>query len=152
VILSSVMNIRKIKLLYVFLVIINLQSCKLEEEMLPHNASIINKIQSLKKEVKFKKDMSKIYFGTPNETIRIQAQNIIDDLLSQLLIASQQPLTELEFWSILEVSAKKLAQMDSEEMDRGLNYMEDIMSIYNIESSDGRLNDWRYGFNPENIN
>ena len=33
-------------------------------------------------------------------------------------------------------------------MDRGLSYMEEIMDIYKIESSEGRLNEWRYGFEP----
>jgi len=36
--------------------------------------------------------------------------------------------------------------MDSEEKDRALSYMEEIMDIYGIESSDGRLNKLRYGF------
>ncbi|ELJ8549638.1 DUF4844 domain-containing protein [Vibrio cholerae] len=33
-------------------------------------------------------------------------------------------------------------------MDRSLSYMEEIMDIYGIESSGGRLNTWRYGFDP----
>lgn len=33
-------------------------------------------------------------------------------------------------------------------MDRGLTYMEELMDIYGIESFDGRLNIWRYGFDP----
>ena len=49
---------------------------------------------------------------------------------------------------ILETTARRLSEMDSEEMDRGLAYMEEIMDIYGIKSSGGRLNEWRYGFDP----
>jgi hypothetical protein len=35
---------------------------------------------------------------------------------------------------------------DSEERDRILSYLEEIMEILGIESSHGLLNEWRYGF------
>ena len=57
-------------------------------------------------------------------------------------------LTEKVFWLTLKIAAKQLANMDSEEMERGISYMEVIMDIYKIESSDGRLSEWRYGFVP----
>ncbi|MGP4846274.1 DUF4844 domain-containing protein [Marinobacter sp. 1Y8] len=38
--------------------------------------------------------------------------------------------------------------MDSEEMDHAFSYMEDLMVVYGIQSSCGRLNQWRYGFDP----
>jgi hypothetical protein len=39
-------------------------------------------------------------------------------------------------------------QEDSRDCDRLLHYMEQIMDIIGIESSDGLLNEWRYGFDP----
>jgi hypothetical protein len=39
--------------------------------------------------------------------------------------------------------------VDSEERDRFLDYLNELMSIFSIESSDGLLNTWRYGFDPK---
>ena len=38
-----------------------------------------------------------------------------------------------------------------EECDRLLHYMEEIMDITSITSSDGLLNEWRYGFDPTKL-
>jgi hypothetical protein len=40
---------------------------------------------------------------------------------------------------------------DSEERDRACTYIEQIMDILDIESSDGLLSTWRYGFDPSNL-
>ncbi len=37
------------------------------------------------------------------------------------------------------------------EQDRVLLYFEQIMDIAGIQSSDGMLNDWRYGFDPTKV-
>jgi hypothetical protein len=37
---------------------------------------------------------------------------------------------------------------DSEEQDQTAHYVEQILEILGIESSDGLLNSWRYGFDP----
>jgi hypothetical protein len=86
--------------------------------------------------------------GAPDETIRIEAESIINTAITKLINGANKKQKEDFLWAELEIAAKKLAEMDSEEMDRGLAYMEHIMDIYGIESSGGRLNQWRYGFDP----
>ena len=116
---------------------------------LPKENGVLIALEALKETPKFREDLSQFYPGAPNEEIRAEAEQILNAALSDLMAVSDKDTSEKEFWGILESAARKLALMDSEEMDRGLAYMESIMDIYNIESSEGRLNRWRYGFDPQ---
>jgi hypothetical protein len=66
--------------------------------------------------------------------------------IQALIETPESGLKENDFWLLLEKTVKAYKQFDSEEMDCGLSYMEENMDIYSIESSGGRLNYWRYGF------
>lgn len=116
--------------------------------MLPDEPEIISALITLKEKKKFVKDMALFYSGAPDEITRTKAEKIINGALNELIAASEKGVSEEKFWAILESAARHLSKMDSEENDRGLTYMEEIMDIYEIKSSGGRLNDWRYGFNP----
>lgn len=39
-------------------------------------------------------------------------------------------------------------RLDSEELDRVCSYVEELMDIVGLEGSGGRLNKWRYWFDP----
>ena len=123
---------------------------KNEDQMLSVTPEVIKLLEALKAKKKFTKDSALVYFGAPNEPDRVKAEGIINEALSRIIEgASSKGITEKQFWKELEIAAKQLSDMDSEEMDRGLSYMEDIMDIFGIKSSGGRLNKWRYGFDPE---
>ncbi len=116
--------------------------------MLPKGPEIISALEALKDQKKFVEDMSQFYPGAPNEITQVKAEKIINDALLKLIKTSNDGITEVKFWLVLESAARLLSNMDSEEIDRGLKYIEEIMDIYGIESSEGRLNKWRYGFDP----
>ncbi|MEP7703579.1 DUF4844 domain-containing protein [Paraglaciecola sp. 25GB23A] len=120
----------------------------MESKMLSNGSDVKEALQELKSQKKFIEDRALFYSGTPDELTRIAAENIINSALVKFIESPSDKFSKKEFWSILKVAATQLAKMDSEEMDRGLSYMEEIMDIYKIESSDGRLNEWRYGFDP----
>ncbi len=116
--------------------------------MLPNGNDVKEALLNFKSQKKFVEDLGELYPGAPDEQTRIQAENIINAVIDKLIIEKDNNLSEKEFWSILKMAALQLETMDSEEMDQGLFYMEKLMDIYSIESSDGRLNEWRYGFDP----
>lgn len=118
------------------------------ETMLPHGPEISSALEALKEQKKFLADASALYPGAPDETTRIKAEGIINRALEKLLRQTGNGMTKETFWTVLETAARQLSYIDSEEMDRGLAYMEEIMDIYGIEHSSGRLNQWRYGFDP----
>tara|TARA_R110002124_G_scaffold28048_1_gene99592 strand:- start:965 stop:1336 length:372 start_codon:yes stop_codon:yes gene_type:complete len=120
----------------------------MEIKMLSNGSDVKVALRELQSQKKFIEDLDLFYPGAPDELSRVAAEKTINSVLLKLIESSSDNLTEKEFWLTLEVAAKQLGNMDSEEMDRGLSYMEEIMDIYKIESSDGRLNEWRYGFEP----
>ena len=137
------------KLLCILLVISILWGCSEESmRMLPKGNDIKTELVNLRSEKKFVEDMKGLYPGAPDEQTRIAAEIIINTTIDKLIYYSNKELTEAKFWEIVKHSATQLSTMDSEEMDQGLYYMERLMNIYTIESSNGRLNEWRYGFDP----
>lgn len=137
------------KLLIFICTVLTLISCgEASVKNLPKGSEVLIALEALKETPKFNEDLLQFYPGAPNEEIRVKAEQILNTAISDLIAISDKDASEKEFWSILESAARKLALMDSEEMDRGLAYMESIMDIYNIESPEGRLNRWRYGFDP----
>jgi len=120
----------------------------MEIKMLSNGSDVKVALRELQSQKKFIEDLDLFYPGAPDELSRVAAEKTINSVLLKLIESSSDNLTEKEFWLTLEVAAKQLGNMDSEEMDRGLSYMEEIMDIYKIESSDGRLNEWRNGFEP----
>jgi Domain of unknown function (DUF4844) len=102
-------------------------------------------LQSLRARVKF--DPEGLY-QAPTDAVRQVSEVHIDALLDRLLEGlSQNPTKSFalgEFQSTLE----EFAAADSEEQDRACTYIENIMDILGIASSDGLLSQWRYGFDP----
>lgn len=117
-------------------------------KMIHNNAERVQKLEKLLVEKKFTADEKLFYPGAPSEEVRATCEQAMNIVIKALLDITEAGVPENEFWSLLEKAAKVYKQFDSEEMDRSLSYMEEIMDIYGIESSDGRLNTWRYGFDP----
>jgi hypothetical protein len=110
----------------------------------------LQKLDKLLAEKKFTADEKILYPGAPSEEIRATCEQAMNIVIKALIDIPETGITKDQLWGLLEKAAKVYKQFDSEEMDRGLTYMEEIMDIYGIESSGGRLNTWRYGFDPVN--
>lgn len=105
----------------------------------------IQKLQELQKEKKF---VEESYYFPPDEQTRLRIEASLNNLIGRL-IAEQSPQSSKA--GVLAEFKTTLSLFDTEEsddQDRMLHYLETIMDIYGIESSDGLLNTWRYGFDP----
>lgn len=90
----------------------------------------------------------RFYPGATNEADRLRFEAKINDLarvLSELPPANQTKATVL---AMFQPAMTEFEDADSQERDRFLSYLEELMDIFGIESSDGLLNKWRYGFDP----
>jgi len=116
--------------------------------MISVNPERVSHLEGLLEEKKFVESSVYFYPGPPDEATRLQAELVINAAIISILKASESEISEEEFWGIIEVAARALSLMDSEEMDRGFTYFEQIMDVFEIASSGGRLNQWRYGFDP----
>ncbi|MCS6117296.1 DUF4844 domain-containing protein [Shewanella baltica] len=128
--------------------IISLFAIAGNNKMIHNNVERLQKLEKLLIEKKFTADEKLFYPGAPSEDVRATCEQAMNIVIKALIDIPDAGITEDEFWGLLEKAAKVYKQFDSEEMDRSLSYMEEIMDIYGIESSGGRLNTWRYGFDP----
>ena len=119
-----------------------------DDMILTNTPEIVLALEYLKGTSKFNEDIVQLYPGAPNEEVRIKANSILNNVIARLISHSDKGFSEDQFWAVLEAAAKEYSLMDSEEMDRAMVYFEQLMDTYGIESSGGRLNEWRYGFQP----
>jgi Domain of unknown function (DUF4844) len=115
------------------------------------NAETIAKLQALRDESKFHEDVARFYPGAIGEAKRGSLQAHLNALLDRLIAGlPSSPTKEYvlrEFRSTLPLFELE----DSEDRDCFLAYLEQVMDIVGLESSDGLLNNWRYGFDPNDL-
>ena len=138
-------NMKVITLLFLTVLMFG---CSNEGQMISVNPDRVSQLEALLEEKKFVESSVYFYPGAPDEVTRLQAELVINAAIVSVLKVSESEISEDEFWGIIEVAARALSVMDSEEMDRGFTYFEQIMDVFEIASSGGRLNQWRYGFDP----
>jgi len=98
---------------------------------------------------KFKADA--FYPGAPNETLRVEAEQTVNALLDRLVPVAPAPTDKKLVLREFRMTLDSFTQSDTEERERLCGYLEEIMDIVGIDSSDGLLNGWLYGFDPSAI-
>ncbi len=121
----------------------------MEDPVITFGESVHSELQALREEKKFVAE--KFYPGAPTEALRAEAESqinqLIDRLLSNLTPDSRKSFVLSEF----QASMARFEQTDTEERERFCGYLEQIMDATGIESSDGLLNSWLYGFDPNEL-
>jgi len=119
------------------------------EKGLDDKMQINDKLKALRLEKKFEEDSYSFYPGATSEQERLELQESINLLIDRLIDFPTIPIKT----NVIEEFAKTIESLndcDSEDKERTCFYMEKIMDIFGIESSDGFLNTWLYGFDPNN--
>jgi hypothetical protein len=88
------------------------------------------------------------YPGATNEADRVKFEAKVNELARRLLKLPLAEQTKARVLDQFRPTMNEFEEADSEERDRFLGYLEELMNIFGIESSDGLLNKWRYGFDP----
>jgi len=89
------------------------------------------------------------YPGAPTEQLRSEAEQSVNALLDRLIPVIPTPADKQFVLQEFRRTLEAFTQSDTEERERLCGYLEEIMDIVGIESSDGLLNDWLYGFDPQ---
>ncbi len=117
-----------------------------DDERIDMTVAKVDGLQALLKERKFVEDRAIPYPGAMNEASRAAAQSAVDsllkDLLAKLPIDPRRAVLLREFKRTLT----SFDTIESEERDRLLVYLKQIMDILGVKSSAELLNVWRYGF------
>ena len=112
---------------------------------------MITKFEEFKKKEKFLEDREFFYPGIKDSSQRkIYAEKInqgADDFKEVALSADP---TDAKYQQKIKIGlARFMGPIDSEEQERICHYFEELMDIVGLESSNGQLNEFRYGFNPK---
>jgi hypothetical protein len=110
---------------------------------------VLRQLSVLRSSSKFQKEWEHFYPGATNEDTRLAAEQAINAMLDRLPTGLRESPSKSyvlsEFLEMLEA----FEPADSEEREQACNYCERVMKVLGIESSDGLLNTWLYGFDPE---
>jgi len=107
-----------------------------------------NELRDLRETSKFHENSASFYPGAPNETTRSRCEVALNALIERLIAGLQTHPSKQYVLQQFRITLASFQNEDSEEKDRLLLYLEQIMEIAGVLSSDGMLNEWRYGFDP----
>ena len=108
---------------------------------------VLQRLSTLRSESKFNEE--NLYPGAPTEEIRLNAERAVNTMLDRLAVGLRQsPRKSYVLSEFLEM-LKAFEHEDTEEREQACTYCERVMGILGIASSDGALNTWLYGFDPE---
>ncbi|MDI9862534.1 DUF4844 domain-containing protein [Flectobacillus roseus] len=117
----------------------------------PENA--MTKFEEFKSKEKFLRDGKLFYPGIGDPTLKpilTEKINLAADDFKKL--ADKGNSTDTEYQNAIKIGLDRFAdlylQLDTEDRERVCSYFEELMDIVGLESSDGHLNDFMYGFDP----
>ena len=87
-------------------------------------------------------------YRPPNEAKRLLFESHLNALAARLLARLDSAPTKSDVLGEFKPTLKAFDLEDSDDKDEMLRHVEDVMAIFGIQSSDGLLNKWRYGFDP----
>lgn len=111
-------------------------------------SAVCDQLAALRSAPKFQEEG---LYRAPTEEIRKSAELTINKMLDRLRFglprSPQKSYVLSEFLQML----KAFEGEDTEEREKACTYCERVMDLLSIESSDGVLNTWLYGFDPEQL-
>ena len=113
----------------------------------------MTKFDEFKSKDKFLQDDKLFYpgIGDPNlKPVLTEKINLAADDFKNL--ADKGNSTDKEYQSAIKTGLERFnelyLQLDTEDRERVCSYFEELMDIVGLESSDGHLNNFMYGFDP----
>jgi hypothetical protein len=117
----------------------------------PENA--LTKFEEFKNKEKFLQDDKLLYPGISDEKLKpilTEKINLSADDFKEL--AEKGTSTDKEYQDAIKKGLDRFADiyldLDTEDRERVCSYYEALMDIVGLESSDGHLNNFMYGFDP----
>jgi hypothetical protein len=105
----------------------------------------LDELRQLRAERKFIEDWTIHYPGPQNEISRAAAEAKVNVLLDTLLAGLPSHKTKSFVLARFKSTLRGWDDIDSEDRDRLLGYLQQIMQILGVDSSNELLNVWRYG-------
>lgn len=96
------------------------------------------------------------YPGIADEKMRPVFTEKINQIASDFkTVAESEKPTDKKYQEKIEIGLSRFAEiyleLDTEDRERVCTYIEELMDIVKLESSNGRLNKFMYGFDPNEL-
>jgi hypothetical protein len=139
---------RVIAILVLFVTLISCGQVKINT---PEDA--LNKFEEFKKKSKFIEDEKYFYPGIGNPKLLSSLTNRINKACEDFKVVSQtESPTDKAYQDKIKIGLERFSdlylELDTEDRERVCHYFEELMDIVGLESSDGLLNNFMYGFDP----
>jgi hypothetical protein len=116
------------------------------DQELQVTASNIAALGQLRAQPKFLEDEKLFYPGATGEATRLAHEALVNALIGDLESNSTRAPRKSYVLARFKAALTAAETWDSEDQDRLALYLVEIMGILGIESSNGLINVWRYGF------
>ena len=139
---------KPISILYFILFNLSIFSCA--QEKTPNNNYQEMFTEFISKE-KFNKDEVLLYPGLKDNSLKYSLTNEINRIAETFKLIQTSKKNAEKFYQIaIEIGIKSISNygLDTEDRTRVANYIEELMDIVELESSNGILNNYVYGFDP----
>ena len=139
---------KPISILYFILVNLSIFSCA--QEKTPNKDYQKMFTEFISKE-KFNKDEVLLYPGLKDNSLKYSLTNEINRIAETFKLIQTSKKNAEKFYQIaIEIGIKSISNydLDTEDRTRVANYIEELMDIVELESSNGILNNYVYGFDP----
>ncbi len=117
----------------------------------PNNA--MDKFETFKNKNKFSQDTTMFYPGIADQTLKptlTEKINLAADDFKK--IATSDKASAKDYQDKIKIGLERFSDvylsLDTEDRERVCHYFEELMDIVGLESSDGLLNNFMYGFDP----
>ncbi len=105
----------------------------------------IEQLGKLLKKKKFLESKEMLYPGAVDEETRVQLERIINILIESIIQDIESNPSKSIVLYYFKVTLPVLDYFDSSDMDMALHYMEEVLDVLDIKSSNELFNVWRYG-------
>ena len=106
-------------------------------------------LQAFRLEPKFVGEPDGLYTGVQDEPLRRDAELVVNALIGNIEEGLKATPTEAFLLNQFAVALLQLTLFDTEDREQACAYLERIMDCVGLESSNGLLNNWMYGFDPD---
>ena len=110
------------------------------------SAETIEQLRALRAKPKFLDETDLLYPGAPNENVRVRAEAPLNALLDRLVLELPDNPKKSFVLGCFKDTLRQFNGFDTEEQERMGRYLEEIMDILGIQSSEKLISVWRYRF------
>jgi len=123
----------------------NIWPTSFSDQELKVTPEVTEKLNKLLLEPKFQQNMEFFYPGAIDEPSRLLMEAELNDLLKTLIVGIKKNPNKSYILQNFKSTLSSFTERDSEDRDMLINYMDKVMSVLDVKSSNELLNVWRYG-------